>query len=51
MDDKLGLELSVCLPCIRAARREIKKEELINHLKEISLKEKEVGSSFIIFIT
>jgi hypothetical protein len=31
LDDKLGLELSVCLPCLRAALREIKKEELIRY--------------------
>jgi hypothetical protein len=31
LDDKLGSELSVCLPCLRAALREIKKEELIKY--------------------
>ena len=31
LDDKLGLELSVCLPCLRAALREIKKEELVRY--------------------
>ena len=31
LDDKLGPELSVCLPCLRAALREIKKEELIKN--------------------
>ncbi|HZB74382.1 MAG: hypothetical protein ACRD5J_16340 [Nitrososphaeraceae archaeon] len=29
LDTKLGPELSICLPCIRAALREIKKEELV----------------------
>jgi hypothetical protein len=27
LDDKLRSELSICLPCLRAALREIKKEE------------------------
>jgi len=31
LDDKLGPELSVCLPCLRAALREIKKEELVRY--------------------
>ena len=31
LDYKLGPELSVCLPCLRAALREIKKEELIKY--------------------
>ena len=31
LDDKLGPELSVCLPCLRAALKEIKKEELIRY--------------------
>ena len=31
LDDKLGPELSVCLPCLRAALREVKKEELIRY--------------------
>ena len=31
LDDKLGPELSICLPCLRAALREIKKEELIKN--------------------
>jgi len=31
LDDKLGPELSVCLPCLRAALREIKKEELLRY--------------------
>jgi hypothetical protein len=31
LDDKLGPELSVCLPCLKAALREIKKEELIKY--------------------
>lgn len=31
LDDKLGRELSVCLPCLRAALREIKKEELVRY--------------------
>jgi hypothetical protein len=29
LDDKFGPKLSVCLPCLRAAVKEIKKEELI----------------------
>jgi hypothetical protein len=32
LDDKLGPELSICLPCLRAALREIKKEELVRYL-------------------
>jgi hypothetical protein len=28
LDDRLGPELSVCLPCLGAALKEIKKEEL-----------------------
>ncbi|MGH9984121.1 MAG: hypothetical protein ACRD8W_09210 [Nitrososphaeraceae archaeon] len=31
LDDKLGPELLVCLPCLRAALREIKKEELVRY--------------------
>jgi hypothetical protein len=31
LDDKLGPELSVCLPCLRAALKEIKKEELVRY--------------------
>ncbi|MGH9978248.1 MAG: hypothetical protein ACRD8Z_20820 [Nitrososphaeraceae archaeon] len=31
LDDKLGPELSVCMPCLRVALREIKKEELIRY--------------------
>jgi hypothetical protein len=31
LDDKLGPELSVCLPCLRAALRETKKEELVRY--------------------
>ena len=31
LDDKLGPELSICLPCLRAALREIKKEELVRY--------------------
>jgi hypothetical protein len=31
LDDKLGPELSVCLPCLRAALGEIKKDELIRY--------------------
>jgi hypothetical protein len=31
LDDKLGPELSVCLPCLRAGLREIKKEELVRY--------------------
>lgn len=29
LDDKLGHGLSVCLPCLKAALKEIKKEELV----------------------
>jgi hypothetical protein len=31
LNNKLGSELSVCLPCLRAALTEIKKEELIRY--------------------
>jgi hypothetical protein len=31
LDDRLGPDLSVCLPCLRAAQKEIKKEELIRY--------------------
>jgi hypothetical protein len=31
LDDKLGPELSVCLPFLKAALKEIKKEELIRY--------------------
>jgi len=29
LDNKFGPDLSVCLPCLRAAVKEIKREELI----------------------
>jgi hypothetical protein len=31
LDAKLGSELSICLPCLRAALIEIKKEELVRY--------------------